>query len=124
MTRWSGPAAWIKKEARAGDRLPYKRHVDSTTVELRDGSLMRSIRVGGLPFETEDDDVLNHLCSVREVVLRSALNSKLILYHHLVRRRVQVDLGGEFKSAVSRELERRWNSRLNERGLFVNEQFL
>lgn len=124
MTKWFGPAAWSKREARAGDRLPYARHLDSTTLQLRDGSLMRSIRVAGFPFETEDDDVLNHLSAVREVVLRSALNSKLVLYHHLVRRRVQVHFGAQEFDCLSGEIDRRWNVRLNQQRLFLNEQFL
>jgi type IV secretion system protein VirB4 len=122
--KWFGPAAWHKREARAGDRLPYSRHVDRSTLQLRDGSLMRSVRLAGFPFETEDDEVLNHLLSVREVVLRSALNSKVVLYHHVVRRRVEVDLGSDGFDPVSAEIDRRWTDHLNRKRLFVNEQFL
>ena len=122
--KWFGPAAWNKREARAGDRLPYSRHVDASTLQLRDGSLMRSVRLAGFPFETEDDDVLNHLLAVREVVLRSALNSKIVLYHHLIRRRVEVDLGADGFDPVSAEIDRRWTEQLNRKRLFVNEQFL
>ena len=124
MTKWFGPAAWGKREARAGDRLPYATHLDETTLRMRDGSLMRSLRVAGFPFETEGDDVLNHLTSVREMVLRSTLNSGLVLYHHLIRRRVHVDLGARFPDPVSAEIDRRWSNRLNEKQLFLNEQFL
>ena len=124
MTKWFGPAAWSNREARAGDRLPYAGHVDPTTLRLRDGSLMRSLQVAGFPFETEGDDVLNHLTTVREVVLRSTLNSGLVLYHHLIRRRVHVDLGARFPDPVSAEIDRRWSGRLNEKQLFLNEQFL
>src|SRR5437868_7953768 len=124
MTKWLGPAAWGKKEARAGGRLPYARHIDASTLRLRDGSLMRSMRLAGFPFETEDDDVLNHLLAVRDVVLRSALNSKAVLYHHLIRRRVEVDLGARMPDAFSTEIDRRWSGRLNEDRLFLNEQFL
>ncbi|MEO7787691.1 MAG: VirB4 family type IV secretion/conjugal transfer ATPase [Sphingomicrobium sp.] len=122
--KWSGPAAWNKREARAGDRLPYKCHVDASTLQLRDGSLMRSVRLAGFPFETEDDEVLNHLMSVREVVLRSALNSKIVLYHHLIRRRVEVDLGADGFDPVSGEIDRRWTEQLSKKRLFVNEQYL
>jgi len=55
MKNWLGPAAWNKKEAHAGDRLPYACHIDASTLRLRDGSLMRSMRLAGFPFETEDD---------------------------------------------------------------------
>src|SRR6476661_10199508 len=124
MTKWLGPAAWNKKEARAGDRLPFACHIDASTLRLRDGSLMRSMRLAGFPFETEDDDVLNHLLAVRDVVLRSALNSKAVLYHHLIRRLVEVDLGARNPDPVSTEIDRRWTAQLNQGRLFLNEQFL
>ncbi len=124
MTKWLGPAAWNKREARGGDRLPYARHIDASTLRLRDGSLMRCMRLAGFPFETEDDEVLNHLLAVRDVVLRSALNSKAVLYHHLIRRRVEVDLGARTPDAFSADLDRRWKDQLNQERLFLNEQFL
>jgi type IV secretion system protein VirB4 len=124
MTKWLGPAAWNKKEARGGDRLPYACHVDASTLRLRDGSLMRSMRLAGFPFETEDDEVLNHLLAVRDVVLRSALNSKAVLYHHLIRRRVEVDLGARNPDPFSDDIDRRWTAQLNQGRLFLNEQFL
>jgi len=124
MTKWFGPAAWNKKEARGGDRLPYACHIDASTLRLRDGSLMRSMRLAGFPFETEDDEVLNHLLAVRDVVLRSALNSKAVLYHHLIRRRVEVDLGARNPDPFSAEIDRRWTAQLNQARLFLNEQFL
>ena len=107
MAKWLGPAAWNKREARAGDRLPYATHLDASTLRLRDGSLMRCMRLAGFAFETEDDEVLNHLLAVRDVVLRSALNSKAVLYHHLIRRRVEVDLGAVNPDPFSTELDRR-----------------
>src|SRR3954454_20207747 len=85
---------------------------------------MRSMRLAGFPFETEDDEVLNHLLAVRDVVLRSALNSKAVLYHHLIRRRVEVDLGARNPAPFSADLDRRWTAQLNEGRLFLNEQFL
>src|SRR5512142_1568530 len=124
MVKWFGPAAWGKKEAKAGDRLPYATHVDSSTLRLRDGSLMRSMRLAGSPFDTEDDAVLNHMLAVRDVVLRSALNSKAVLYHHLIRRRVEVDLGARAADPFSGEIDRRWAVQLNNGRLFLNEQFL
>ena len=124
MTKWLGPAAWSGREARAGDRLPYACHIDASTLRLRDGSLMRSMRLAGFPFETEDDEVLDHLLAVRDVVLRSALKSKAVLSHHLIRRRVEVDLGARNPDPFSGELDRRWTAQLNQGRLFLNEQFL
>jgi type IV secretion system protein VirB4 len=124
MPTWRGPAAWAKREASAGDRLPYASHLDAGTLLLRDGSLLRAIHVPGLPFETEDADALNHRLAVREVMLRAVLDARHVVYHHVIRRRIQPELPAEFDSPLAAHIDRRWNERLAERRLFINEQFL
>ena len=124
MTNWIGPAAWSRRESRAGIRLPYARHVDAETLSLRDGALMCSLRVPGLAFETEESAQLDHALAVREVMLRSTLDARFALHHHVIRRRVRVAMGGDFPDPFSALLDSAWQSRLAERPLFVNEQFL
>lgn len=121
---WKGPAAWGKDEQRAGDRLPYSRHVDDKTLQLRDGSLMRVLHLAGLAFETEDAQHLNHTQAVRETILRSALDARFIVYHHVIRRRVSAELEAHYADAFSGHLHRQWSNRLGGRTLFANELFL
>ncbi len=109
---------------KAGDRLPYAAHLDDTTLRLRDGGLMQVLAIAGMPFETETADQLNHMLGVREVMLRSALDGRFILYHHVIRRQVGVALAAEFDSPFAAELDRQWRERLAARQLFVNEQFI
>ena len=52
-----------------------RRHIDDATIRLRDGALMRTMHIGGMEFETQDDDQLDHALAVREVLLRSVLDS-------------------------------------------------
>ena len=59
MAQFSGAALWAKKEAHAGDRLPYGSFVDENTVLLRDGAVMLSLAVPGFAFETADSDEIN-----------------------------------------------------------------
>src|SRR5678815_279657 len=81
--KWQlGAAAWSAKEAHAGERLPYARLVDEHTLLLRDGSLMGALQVPGLLFETEDTDALNAHAITREVMLRSNLDARFVMYHH------------------------------------------
>ena len=124
MMKWTGPAAWGAKEAKAGDRLPYARHLDGQTLRLRDGAVMRMIQVPGLPFETEDDAALDHHLAVRETMLRSVLDARFVVYHHVVRRRVRVALDGAPEEPFAALLNDRWQRRLDARRLFVNEQVL
>ncbi|WP_298468310.1 VirB4 family type IV secretion/conjugal transfer ATPase [uncultured Erythrobacter sp.] len=124
MAKWIGPAAWSAKEARVGDRLPYERLVDENTVLLRDGSVMSAIQVPGLLFETEDSDALNAHAATREVMLRSTLDARFVMYHHVIRRRVEVELEADFDDPLSRHIDARWKERLAGGSLFINDQFV
>ncbi len=122
--KWLGAAAWSAKEAQAGDRLPYERLVDQNVLLLRDGSLMASLQVPGLLFETEDTDALNAHAQTREVMLRSNLDARFVLYHHVIRRRVSVELDASFPDPLSAHIDRRWREKLSSGSLFVNDQFV
>ena len=123
-TKWLGAAGWSAKEAQAGDRLPYATLVDADVVLLRDGSLMGALQVPGLLFETEDTDALNAHAATREVMLRSNLDARFVLYHHVIRRRVQIELEAQFDDALSAHIDARWRERLSTGSLFVNDQFV
>jgi type IV secretion system protein VirB4 len=122
--KWIGAAAWSAKEAKVGDRLPYARLIDENTVLLRDGSVMSAIQVPGLLFETEDSEALNAHAATREVMLRSTLDARFVMYHHVIRRRVEVELDAEFPDALSRHIDARWKQRLAGGSLFINDQFV
>src|SRR3546814_4703841 len=85
---------------------------------------MAAIQGPGLLFETEDSDALNAHAETREVMLRSVLDSRFVLYHHVIRRRVEVELEGEFPDPFSRHIDARWKQRLAGGSLFVNDQFI
>ena len=119
-----GPAAWWRREARAGDRLPYAELADPRTLRLRDGALLQALAIPGLPFETAEAEQLDHLLAVRDVMLRAALDSSLVLYHHIVRRQVEVEAAGRFANPFAGALDRAWQDRLRKRRLYVNDQYL
>ncbi|VVT06682.1 VirB4 family type IV secretion/conjugal transfer ATPase [Erythrobacter sp. EC-HK427] len=122
--KWLGAAAWSAKEAQAGDRLPYARLIDDGVLLLRDGSLMAALQVPGLLFETEETDALNAHAQTREVMLRSNLDARFVLYHHVIRRRVSVELDATFEDPLSAHIDRRWREKLSSGSLFVNDQFV
>lgn len=124
MSKWIGAAAWSARETRAGDRLPYAGLIDANTMLLRDGSVMAAIQVPGLLFETEDSDALNAHAATREVMLRSTLDARFVMYHHVIRRRVEIELEAEFADPLSRHIDARWKERLGSGALFVNDQFV
>ncbi|GGC32811.1 type VI secretion protein [Novosphingobium marinum] len=115
---------WAKKEALAGDRLPYLALVDQNVVLLRDGSVMLSLMVPGLAFETADAEELNAHAATREVLLRSVLDSRFVMYHHVIRRRVDVELDAEFEDSLAAHIDARWREKMAGGALFVNDQFV
>ncbi|PKB19061.1 type IV secretion system protein VirB4 [Novosphingobium kunmingense] len=127
MGIFSGPssmAKWSSKEALAGERLPYEKMVDENVMLLRDGSVMIALAVPGLNFETADSDELNAHAASREVMLRSVLDSRLVLYHHVIRRRVHVELDAQFEDPFAAHVDARWRNRLADGALYVNDQFI
>ncbi len=117
-------AVWRKKENSAGKHLPYHSQIDENLVLLRDGSVMICLTVPGFNFETADSDELNAHAAMREVMLRSVLDSRIVLYHHVIRRRVHVELEGRFADPVLGHIDRRWRDRLADGSMFVNDQFI
>jgi type IV secretion system protein VirB4 len=124
MGKWTGAALWARKEATAGERLPYRRFVDENVVQLRDGSLLLAMLVPGLSFETADADELNAHTATREVLLRSTLDARFVLYHHVIRRRVSLGLEGQFDDPLAAHIDAMWRERLSRGTLFVNDQFV
>ena len=114
----------ILREKSGGFHLPYARHVDDRTIETRDGLLLQVIRLRGLLFETADTTELNYRKELRDAMLRSVGSSRFALYHHVLRRRVDVDLDASFADDYSAHVDKRWRERLSSRQLYVNELLL
>jgi type IV secretion system protein VirB4 len=121
---FSGLSGWGKKETMAGDRLPYLALADENVVLLRDGSVMLSLMVPGFAFETADTDELNAHAATREVLLRSSLDSRFVLYHHVIRRRVNIEMEGTFEDPIAAHIDARWRARTASGALYVNDQFV
>lgn len=113
-----------EREASAGSRLPYARHVDDVTLATRDGMLVQVVHLAGLPFETADTEELNYRKALRDGALRALASSRFALYHHVVRREVEPAMVGEFEDDFSRTLDDAWRERLGARKLYVNDLFL
>jgi type IV secretion system protein VirB4 len=98
--------------------------IDDNVVLLRDGSVMLSLLVPGLAFETADSIELNAHAATRELLLRSALDSRFVLYHHVIRRRVHVELEATFEDPIAAHIDARWRDKLANGALYVNDQFV
>ncbi len=115
---------FIAREKPVGAHLPYARHVDEHTLETRDGRLAQVIHLRGLLFETADTDEINYRKRLRDAMLQAVGSSQFALYHHVIRRRVDVSLPAAFPDAFSTRLDAAWQARLGDRRLYVNDLYL
>jgi type IV secretion system protein VirB4 len=122
--RKTGLAAWGRREQRAGDWLPYARLLDPRTVMLRNGALMQVLHLEGFAFETADTEDVDHRLALRDTLLRALAHSRLVVHHHVIRRRVEVRLEGRFEDPVCAAVDEHWQARLASRQLYVNDLFL
>jgi type IV secretion system protein VirB4 len=121
LTRDSAAAA---REQPAGKHLPYARHVDHYTIEMRDGLLMQMIQVRGLLFETADTDEINYRKQLRDAALQAIGSSRYAIWHHIIRREAEVSLGADYRDDFSRRLDEAWRAKLSARRLYINDLFL
>lgn len=117
------PAAASKEQA-AGKHLPYARHVDSHTIETRDGLLLQFIQLRGLLSETADSDEINYRKQLRDAALQAIGSSRYALYHHIIRREAEVAMAADHRDDFSRRLDNAWRAKLSTRKLYVNDLFL
>lgn len=114
----------VQREKPVGHHLPFARHVDRHTLETRDGLLMQVIHLRGLLFETADTDELNYRKRLRDATLQAIGSSQFAVYHHIVRRRIDVSLPANFPDQFSARLDAAWQARLASRRLYVNDLYL
>jgi type IV secretion system protein VirB4 len=112
------------RELPAGKHLPYARHLDDNTIETRDGLLIQVLQMRGLLFETADTEEINYRKRLRDAMLQSIGSSRYALYHHVVRRRIDVGLSEGHPDPFSRQLDAAWRRRLDGKRLYINELFL
>ncbi|HEX8063803.1 MAG TPA: VirB4 family type IV secretion/conjugal transfer ATPase [Allosphingosinicella sp.] len=112
------------RELPAGKHLPYARHLDDHTIETRDGLLIQVLQLRGLLFETADTEEINYRKRLRDAMLQSIGSSRYAIYHHVVRRRIDVGLSEGHPDPFSRELDSAWRRRLDGKRLYINEIFL
>lgn len=114
---------WVR-EAAAGAHLPYLAQIDPSTLMLRDGRLMQVIALDGLLFETAETSEINYRKALRDAMLQAIGSSRFALYHHVVRRRVDIAATSDFPDPFSARVDAAWQQRLGAKHLFVNELYL
>ena len=104
--------------------IPYLRHIDPSTLKTKEGYLLKTIKLAGIPFETTDQVDLNQKKNVRATMLKTISNSRFAIYQHTIRRETKENLNSEFENDFCRNLNEAYQSRIDKKRLFINEQYL
>lgn len=114
----------LAREKSVGAMLPYAAQLDAHTILLRDGRMMQVLRLGGFLFETADSAEIDYRKELRDATLQAVGSSRFALYHHVLRRRVDPVLPGEFPDPFSESVDAIWRERRAEHALFANEMYV
>jgi len=114
----------LRREGDALAGLPYARHASDHIVTLDSGALMIAFQLQGAAFETADPRDLNDWHIKLNQTWRNLADDRLAVWHHIVRREVQPEVMGGFRSDFARDLSQAYEARLGGRRLFVNELFV
>lgn len=104
--------------------IPYESLWDSNTVLTKDDKMVMAIKLEGFSFETADDEDLDAKKIIRNTLFKSVTKMNTSLGFHLIRRKEQVLVQGEFEAGFARQLNDVWKSRHSYRESFVNEIYL
>src|SRR6266700_5725133 len=93
-----------KGEVSASDFIPYACHYDNETVLTKNGELVQFLRLGGLSFESEDDNTLAFKKDLRNALLKSIASPTFGLWFHTIRKRQPAFPAGEFAPGFAKDL--------------------
>ncbi|MCX8282152.1 VirB4 family type IV secretion system protein [Phyllobacterium sp. 0TCS1.6C] len=112
------------RERSVAAHIPYLRHVEDSVLRTKDGMLVSFLKLDGFCFETADMADINGRLEGRNTILRALGSSRYAVYGHLVRRRLEPELGGSFETPFARDLNARYMAQLRQRRMFVNEMYI
>ena len=114
----------LRREGDARPHLPYARHVNDHVVALDSGALMLVFQVQGASFETAVARDLNDWHHKLNQAWRNLADEQLAIWHHVIRRRVEIEPSTGYRSAFAAELGATYDARTTGRPLWVNELFV
>jgi type IV secretion system protein VirB4 len=110
-------------DAPMADMIPITAHVDPFIVRTKEGHYVQTLRLGGLSFESADDDAINNWHTRLNLWLRNIASPNLALWTHIIRRRDFARTHGTLPPGFARDVDRKYSQRLAGETLMVNELY-
>ena len=106
-------AKLAKRERDGSEYIPYRRHIDETTIGLEGRGFLSIIEIDGLLFETADTASVNSHHYAWNTLLRNIADESVMLWSVLVRRRSADYPEGTFSNDFARRLDDKYCARMN-----------
>ena len=113
-----------RREFSSSRRIPYTAHVSSEIVATKAGDLLQTFRLAGASFESADDETLNNWHERLNVAWRNIASPNVAIWSHVIRRRRVASLPDSCGQGFADQLARRYQMRLANETLMVNELYL
>ncbi len=109
-----------------GDFVPYAAHWDPYTIVTKNGEVLQSIKITGFTHEqlSQEEDEADLRSKIREAVLTCVDSTQYAVWIHTIRRKANLQTGGEFKRDFAGYLNRFWNDRNDWEHQFTNEVYI
>ncbi len=116
--------AALRREAVAAERIPCSAHVAPNIVKTTFGDYLQVLRLGGVSFESANEDSVNSWHELLNVLWRNIASPNVALWTHVVRRRERIDVPRESHRSFADSLATKYAQRLAGETLMVNELFV
>ena len=110
-------------EVPAPDFIPYACHWDNDTILTKNGELLQVIKVTGFSSEAVGSEEIDLRDAIRDAVCHVP-SDEFSFWINTVRRRKNLDPGGEFPTGFSDDLNHSWKERHGWNETYVNEVYV
>ena len=118
------PLRRARRELIAARHVPYTAFVAPEVLRTGQGDYLQTLRLGGLAFESADDEAVNAWHERLNALWRNLASPHVAIWVHVLRRRERAYPPGAFPPGFAAELNERYRARLAGERLMVNELYV
>ena len=113
-----------KKEIGVSRHLPFAYLDEEGIVRTKHGDYLIVLKIGGIAWDTQEDDELNDAQTIRAKLLGMCADSRFAIYHTIIRSRVAANLSVPQDIPLAKKLHTDYQERLQSKPLFSNDLYI
>ncbi len=114
----------IKLEVPVPDFIPYACHYSPETILTKNGELIQTIKIIGFYNERIGAQKIDLRTIIKQAIGENIKSDDFSLWFHTVRRKQNLDPGGDFAQGFPSGLNKVWKQRNNWENQYVNEVYI